>query len=59
VERLDDVFSAQPEESPKTLVVLLRGDVRFENVTFRYNDEEAQHAQNISLRYAQGKPLLS
>lgn len=59
VERLDDVFSAQPEESPQNpLLVLprLRGDVRFENVTFRYDeDEERNTLQNISFKVRSGQ----
>jgi ATP-binding cassette, subfamily B, bacterial HlyB/CyaB len=52
VERLDDIFSAQPEESAdKPLLTLppLQGEVKFENVTFRYTaDEERNTLQNIS-----------
>ncbi|AFY32654.1 peptidase domain-containing ABC transporter [Calothrix sp. PCC 7507] len=52
VERLDDIFNAQPEETPEqSMLVLpkLRGEVEFENVTFRYNpDDERNILQNIS-----------
>jgi ATP-binding cassette subfamily B protein len=61
VERLDDVFSAQPEESPqKPLLVLprLRGDVQFENVTFRYDDEQERNTlQNISFDVKAGQTI--
>lgn len=61
VERLDDVFSAQPEESPqKPLLVLprLRGDVRFDNVTFRYDQEQERNTlENISFEARSGQTV--
>ena len=52
VERLDDIFSAEPEESPdRPLLVLppIKGDVSFENLTFRYNaDDDRNILQTIS-----------
>lgn len=61
VERLDDVFSTRPEESPqKPMLVLprLRGSVRFENVTFRYNQEEDRNTlQNISFEVNAGQTI--
>ncbi len=52
VERLNDVFSAQTEETPgQPMLVLPRlgGEVRFENVTFKYDpDSERNTLQNIS-----------
>lgn len=61
VERLDDVFSAQPEESPdKSMLVLplLRGEVRFENVTFRYNEDDDRNTlQNISFVAQPGETI--
>jgi ATP-binding cassette subfamily B protein len=61
VERLDDVFSAQPEESSENpLLVLprLRGDVRFENVTFRYDPEQERNTlQNISFEVRSGQTV--
>ena len=54
VERLNDVYATMPEESPqKPLLVMppVRGEVRFENVSFRYNpDEERNTLQNISFK---------
>jgi ATP-binding cassette subfamily B protein len=59
VERLDDVFLTEPEESPqKPMLVLprLRGDVRFEKMTFRYGqDEERNTLQNISFEVRSGQ----
>ena len=61
VERLNDVFSAQPEENPqRPMMVLpqLRGEVRFENVTFRYGeDEERNTLQNISFEVNLGQTI--
>ncbi|MEB3179109.1 MAG: peptidase domain-containing ABC transporter [Nostocaceae cyanobacterium] len=61
VERLNDVFSAQPEESPqKPLLVLppIKGEVEFENVTFRYNqDDEKNIIQNVSFRVQPGQTI--
>ena len=54
LERLNDVFTSQPEENPqKPLVVIppIRGEVYFENVSFRYNaDEDRNTLQNISFQ---------
>ncbi len=62
VERLDDVFSSQPEENPqKPLMVLprLRGEVTLEKVSFRYGeDEETPYTlQNISFRVGAGQTI--
>lgn len=61
VERLDDVFAAQPEESSeKPLLVLpqLRGEVRFENVTFRYDPESERNTlQNMSFEVKVGQTV--
>ncbi|MEP0871006.1 ABC transporter transmembrane domain-containing protein [Trichocoleus desertorum AS-A10] len=61
VERLDDVFSTEPEESVrKPLLALprLRGDVQFDNVTFRYQeDEEHNTLQNISFQVQAGQTI--
>jgi ATP-binding cassette subfamily B protein len=54
LERLNDVFTSQPDENPqKPLVVIppIRGEVYFENVSFRYNaDEDRNTLQNISFQ---------
>jgi ATP-binding cassette subfamily B protein len=61
VERLNDVFGTTPEESPdKPLLVLpaIRGEINFENVTFRYNsDEERNILQNISFKVKPGQTI--
>ncbi|BAY37485.1 peptidase [Nostoc sp. NIES-2111] len=52
VERLNDVYAAVPEgNSQTTLFVMppIRGEVRFENVSFRYNSFQERNAlQNVS-----------
>ncbi|MBR8836725.1 MAG: peptidase domain-containing ABC transporter [Stigonema ocellatum SAG 48.90 = DSM 106950] len=61
MERLDDVFAAQPEESPqKALLVLppIQGDVHFENVSFRYNEDDMRNTlQNISFKVKAGQTI--
>jgi ATP-binding cassette subfamily B protein len=61
VERLNDVFSAQPEESPQNpLLVLprLQGEVKLENVTFRYDqDQERNTLQNIAFEVMPGQTV--
>jgi ATP-binding cassette subfamily B protein len=61
VERLNDVFSAEPEESlQKPMLVLprLRGEVQFEDVTFRYAEEEERNTlQNISFEARSGQTI--
>ncbi len=61
VERLNDVFATEPEEMPeKPLLVLppIRGEVRFENVTFRYNpDDDRNVLQNISFEVKPGQSI--
>lgn len=61
VERLNDVFTAEPEESAqKPLLVLpdLKGEVQFENVTFRYAEEEERNTlQTISFQASTGQTI--
>ena len=61
VERLNDVFNAKPEEAnPASSMVLskVRGEVRLDNVTFRYDSEAERNAiQNISLEVGVGQTL--
>ncbi len=61
IERLDDVFSAEPEESPnKPMLVLprIQGNVKLENVSFRYSqDDERNTLQNISFEVATGETV--
>jgi ATP-binding cassette subfamily B protein len=59
VERLNDVFETEPEEaSDKPMLVLppLRGEVRFDDVTFRYDEEQERNTlQNISFEVHPGE----
>jgi ATP-binding cassette subfamily B protein len=61
VERLNDVFGATPEESPeKPLMIMprIRGEVKLENVTFRYGQEEERNTlQNISFEVGTGQTI--
>lgn len=61
VERLNDVFFAQPEEHPqKPLMGLpqLNGEVLFESVFFRYGDEEENYTlENISFQVSPGQTV--
>ncbi|PAX57942.1 ABC transporter transmembrane domain-containing protein [Brunnivagina elsteri] len=61
VERLDDIFAAQPEESPdKPMLVLpnLHGEVQFENVSFRYNpDEQRNTLQSVTFMAHPGEAI--
>ncbi len=61
VERLNDVFLAPPEESSQRLMLVMppiRGDVQFENVTFRYDDaEERNTLQNLTLSVEAGETI--
>lgn len=61
VERLNDVFEATPEETAEqSLLVLpaLRGSVEFENVTFRYGEDEDQNTlQNLSFSVQAGQTI--
>ena len=61
IERLDDVFSAQPEESPyKPMLVLprLQGNVKFDNVSFRYSQEEERNTlQNLCFEVQAGETV--
>jgi ATP-binding cassette subfamily B protein len=61
VERLNDVFEAQPEETPQQQLLIMPpiwGDVEFENVTFRYNEEDDRNVlQNIDFRVTAGQTI--
>jgi ATP-binding cassette, subfamily B, bacterial HlyB/CyaB len=61
VERLDDVFSAQPEEdaeNPMLVLPPLRGEIHFDNVTFRYSaDDDRNILQNISFTAKPGETI--
>jgi HlyB family type I secretion system ABC transporter len=61
LERLNDVFSTDVEENPqKPLVIMppIQGEVRFENVTFRYNhNAERNTLQNITFTVKAGQTV--
>lgn len=61
VERLNDVFEATPEETvQQALLVLppLHGEVQFEDVTFRYSeDDEKNTLQNLSFHAKAGQTV--
>jgi ATP-binding cassette, subfamily B, bacterial HlyB/CyaB len=61
VERLNDVFGTESEEPPgsnKSILPPIVGEVRFENVTFRYTeDEERNTLQNISFTVKPGQTI--
>jgi ATP-binding cassette, subfamily B, bacterial HlyB/CyaB len=61
VERLNDVLEAEPEENAaaSTFVIpQLKGSVRFDNVTFRYETEEERNIlQNISFEIQPGQTI--
>lgn len=60
VERLNDVFETAPEEASSSLLVLppLQGRVQFENVTFRYGEDEDHNTlQNLSLDVQPGETI--
>ncbi|MBE9167421.1 peptidase domain-containing ABC transporter [Pleurocapsales cyanobacterium LEGE 06147] len=63
VEKLNDVFTEAPEETPdKSMLVLprVRGEIKFENVTFCYGEEddrERNTLQNISFEAKAGQTI--
>ncbi|MBW4588123.1 peptidase domain-containing ABC transporter [Aetokthonos hydrillicola Thurmond2011] len=61
VERLNDVLDAEPEENPQQQLMALppiRGDVDFENVSFRYHqDQQRNTLQNISFKVKAGQTI--
>lgn len=61
VERLNDVFGTESEEPPgsnKLILPRIVGEVQFDNVTFRYTeDEERNTLQNISFTVKPGQTI--
>lgn len=61
IERLNDVFEARPEEPPgQPMLVLpaLQGEVVFEAVTFRYDDDADKNTlENLSFKAEPGQTL--
>lgn len=61
IERLNDVFATAPEESSKRLMLVMppiRGDIQFENVTFRYEDVDDRNTlQNLTFSIEAGETI--
>jgi ATP-binding cassette, subfamily B, bacterial HlyB/CyaB len=61
VERLNDVFETQPEETPGHPMLILppiQGEVVFDDVTFRYNNDADQNTlENLSFRAETGQTI--
>ncbi len=61
VERLNDVFETDPEERPGDPMLVMppiRGEVRFENVTFNYDQSEDRNTlQNLNLTVSAGQTV--
>jgi ABC-type bacteriocin/lantibiotic exporter with double-glycine peptidase domain len=61
VERLNDVFSAAPEETPGQPMLILppiQGDVRFDNLTFSYEaTQDVPTLQNLSFAVEAGQTI--
>ncbi|MEO1392581.1 MAG: ABC transporter transmembrane domain-containing protein [Cyanobacteria bacterium J06634_5] len=59
VERLNDVFESAPEAARGgTMMPPLRGEITFENATFRYNkDDDHNTIQNVSFTVAAGATI--
>jgi subfamily B ATP-binding cassette protein HlyB/CyaB len=61
IERLNDVFSAQPEESPhnpRLILPPIQGHIRFEDVTFNYGTDDERHTlQNLTFEVQAGETI--
>ncbi len=61
IERLNDVFETQPEEPPqhsRLVLPTLQGFVQFEDVTFRYGEDEDHNTlQNLNLDVQPGQTI--
>jgi ATP-binding cassette subfamily B protein len=62
IERINDVIEAQPEESPeinpRPPLPNLQGNIRFENVTFRYDPESDRNTlENLSFEVKPGQTV--
>ncbi len=60
VERLNDIFDSEPEETPqKPLLVLprLQGQIKFDQVTFRYGEDENNTLENLSFDIEPGQTI--
>ena len=61
VERLNDIFSTQPEErpgQPMFVMPMIRGSVHFEDVTFTYDESNDRNTlQNLSFQVKPGETI--
>ncbi len=61
VERLNDIFDSQPEETPgqpRLQLPPVNGHIKFDHVTFRYNaDEERNTLENICFEVQPGQTI--
>jgi ATP-binding cassette, subfamily B, bacterial HlyB/CyaB len=60
VERIQDVLDARPEETDRDRqwLTTLKGEIRFENVTFRYHPENQQNTlENLSFTVQPGQTI--
>ena len=60
VERLNDVFDTEPEETPQKPQLMLpplQGQIKFDQVTFRYGEDENNTLENLSFEVQPGQTL--
>lgn len=60
LQRLNDIYSAEPEQDPKQQLIHLpriRGNIKFENASFRYNPDDKNILTNIKLEVQPGQTL--
>ncbi|MFZ5968309.1 MAG: type I secretion system permease/ATPase [Bacillota bacterium] len=60
IERLGDIFNAQPEphsDMQKAKLPNIRGNVEFQNVTFRYRMDIPEAVRNMSFKIPAGKTI--
>ncbi len=60
LERLNDVYAAEPEQDPKKVPVVLprlRGHLQLDNVCFRYNAEDKNILNGLNLEVQPGQTL--
>ncbi|MBM7623237.1 peptidase domain-containing ABC transporter [Sporohalobacter salinus] len=60
IERLSDIFNAEPEphsDMEKAKLPQIKGQVEFENVTFRYRNDMPEVIRNMSFKVPAGKTI--
>jgi len=60
LQRLNDIYDAQPEEQPQQQLIQLprlQGQIKFENVSFRYNLDDKNILANINLEIQPGQTV--